>query len=193
MDEADAIKRKKNPGVYSLTDEEILAKIRDGKISLISFLYTRYYMKVLRQCTQFTKNMDEAHDLAQDIFLKAFDHLSSFKGKSKFSTWLYSITHNHCIESIRKKSRNKFVELEKAFHIQERDEENEDNERYLASMEKLSRGINHLSAMEKEMLIMKYQHNFPIKALEKEYNISESAAKMRLKRAKNKVLKFCHS
>ena len=85
------------------------------------------------------------------------------------------------------------MELEKAFHIQEADEDNEDNERYLDSMEKLSRGINRLSAMEKEILIMKYQHNFPIKALEKEFNISESAAKMRLKRAKNKVLRFCQS
>jgi len=177
----------------SLTDEQIIAGIKNGNDSLRGLLYSRYYMKVFQKCMQFTKEKNEAHDLSQDIFLKTFDHLSSFQGRAKFSTWLYSISYNHCIESLRKKHRHKFVELEKAYHIPEVNDYNDINETYLTCLEQIFNGLNHLSDVEKEMLIMKYQEDHSIKELQEKYHLSESAAKMRLKRAKNKVLQLLGS
>ena len=51
----------------------------------------------------FAKDKPEAEDLTQDVFLKLFVKLASFKGKSKFSTWLYRITYNNCISEVRKR------------------------------------------------------------------------------------------
>jgi RNA polymerase sigma-70 factor (ECF subfamily) len=51
-----------------------------------------------------TGDVDSAADLAQDVFLKAFQRLNSFRGDSKFSTWLYSIARNHCVDEMRSRA-----------------------------------------------------------------------------------------
>jgi len=51
-----------------------------------------------------TGDVDSASDLAQDVFLKAFQRLQSFRGDSKFSTWLYSITRNRCLDEVRSRA-----------------------------------------------------------------------------------------
>uniref|UniRef100_Q01RC0 RNA polymerase, sigma-24 subunit, ECF subfamily n=1 Tax=Solibacter usitatus (strain Ellin6076) TaxID=234267 RepID=Q01RC0_SOLUE len=52
-------------------------------------------------CFRLTGQVDSAADLAQDVLLKAFQRLESFRGDSRFSTWLYSITRNHCMDELR--------------------------------------------------------------------------------------------
>lgn len=173
----------------SLPDEQIIDEIRNGSHAKLDILYKRYYQKVVNKCMEFTKNKDEAHDLAQDIFLKTFDHLYSFQGKSKFSTWLYSITCNHCIEYFRKKNRNSFVDLENAYHIHEEDEFDDHLADY-AFMDQIINSMANISDVEKEMLVMKYQQNHSIKELQQKFNLSASATKMRLKRAKSKLLSY---
>jgi len=51
-----------------------------------------------------TGDIDSAADLAQDVFLKAFERLNSYRGDSKFSTWLYSIARNHCLDEMRSRA-----------------------------------------------------------------------------------------
>jgi len=51
-----------------------------------------------------TGDVDSAADLAQDVFLKAFQRLDSYRGESKFSTWLYSIARNHCMDEMRSRA-----------------------------------------------------------------------------------------
>ncbi|NJK87510.1 MAG: RNA polymerase sigma factor [Bacteroidales bacterium] len=85
-----------------LSDEQLVSLYLKGNKSFLENLYRRYFNKVYRKCYGFTKNHNEAFDLAQDILLKSFGKLDSFKGTSKFSTWLYAITTNYCIEFLRK-------------------------------------------------------------------------------------------
>ena len=77
---------------------------------LFKVLYERYVFKVYTKCLSFSKNNQEAEDLCQDIFVKLLDKINGFKGESKFSTWLYSFTHNHCVNYYH---RNKFRKFEK--------------------------------------------------------------------------------
>jgi len=67
-------------------------------------LFRRHHKKVVTWCLRFTGDGDEAHDLAQAIFLKAFRQLGSFRGESKISTWLYSITRSECMNYLRARS-----------------------------------------------------------------------------------------
>ena len=69
-------------------------------------LYDRYAEKVYHKCISFVKDVDLAQDLAHDVFLKTFLNLAKFEGKSKFSTWLYSLTYNFCIDYLRKNNKN---------------------------------------------------------------------------------------
>src|SRR3989304_1442474 len=84
------------------SDEELIINYKNGDKNSMAELYKRYYKKVYAKCYSFTNNDDEAFDLTQDILLKAFDKIDMFKGDSRFPTWLYSISQNHCIEYKRK-------------------------------------------------------------------------------------------
>ena len=92
-----------------LPDEELVARSRDAALAdcdqYINELFRRNYAKVGRWCLRFTSNRESAADLSQEIFAKAYQNLSSFQGQSRFSTWLFSIARNHCLNAIRANSR----------------------------------------------------------------------------------------
>lgn len=68
-------------------------------------LYTQYYSLVHRICFRYTKNRDEAEDLAQEVFLKVHGNFRSFEGTAQPSTWLYRVTVNHCLDHLRWRKR----------------------------------------------------------------------------------------
>ena len=85
-----------------VSDEELVERIREqsGSIaaeSSIEELFQRYHTRIATWCFRFTGNKESALDLSQEIFFKAYRYLSSFRADSKFSTWIYSIARNHCI------------------------------------------------------------------------------------------------
>lgn len=98
-----------------LSDEALIARYRAeadkaAAEQYINELFRRHHVKVARWCLSVIGNRESAADLAQEICVKAYQNLSYFKGQSKFSTWLYSITRNHCLNAVR--SRNSAPEME---------------------------------------------------------------------------------
>jgi RNA polymerase sigma-70 factor (ECF subfamily) len=89
-----------------LSDEELVGECRraspDTRQALAEDLFARYYDRVARWCYRFTGDRESAADLAQDVFLKAHQHLASFQGTSQFGTWLYSIVRNESINRMRR-------------------------------------------------------------------------------------------
>jgi RNA polymerase sigma-70 factor (ECF subfamily) len=73
-------------------------------------LMIRYERQIYRLCYRFTSNTDDARDLAQEVFIKAFEHLSDFRKESSLKTWLYRIATNHCINHV-KSNTQQFVEV----------------------------------------------------------------------------------
>jgi RNA polymerase sigma-70 factor (ECF subfamily) len=71
---------------------------------MFGVLYDRYEHLVYNKC--FVNSIDEAKDLTQDVFLHVFIKIGSFKGNSKFSTWLYSVTYNFVLIINRDKAEN---------------------------------------------------------------------------------------
>src|SRR5438309_10429519 len=95
--------------IEPVSDEELVAKYRAGAgrreaDSLWNELFRRYHGRVALWCLRLTGDRDSAADLAQEVFLKAFRYLDSYRGDSKFSTWLYSITRNHCFTEIKSRA-----------------------------------------------------------------------------------------
>ena len=70
----------------------------------IDELFRSHYSKVALWCFRFTGDREEAADLAQAVFLKAYENLSSFQGHSRFSTWLYSIARSECLNAVKSRS-----------------------------------------------------------------------------------------
>lgn len=121
-------------------------------------------------------------------------NLASFKGNSKFSTWIYSITYNYCIDYLRKKQKER---KQVSTYSTESDELRESMEDVLEfeslrqiKTERLLELMNKVSVDDKMILLMKYQDNLSIKQIQSIFNISESAVKMRINRAKGKIKKL---
>jgi RNA polymerase sigma-70 factor (ECF subfamily) len=92
---------------------EDLALIRQylaGDMRAFDALMIRHERQVYRACYRFVNNREDAMDLAQEVFIKAFENLASFRWESSFKTWIYRIAINHCINHVKKHARE-FVEM----------------------------------------------------------------------------------
>ena len=179
--------------IYSLTDEALVeAIVKTNDTLLFEVLYDRFANMVYNKCYGFANGIDEAKDLTQDVFLRVYVKLGSFKGKSKFSTWLYAFTYNHCVNYVTRNTAKKFEK--KTISTEHIDIENigEDIDSTLEfesmRVEQLKHVMELISPDDKMMLLLKYQDNLSIKELADVLDIGESAVKMRLKRAKDKLV-----
>lgn len=86
-----------------LTDTEIITNVLQGQQADYAQLIERYRNFVFTLVLRFTDNREDAEEIAQDIFVKAYRSLADFRGESKFSTWLYTIVRTSCITFLRKK------------------------------------------------------------------------------------------
>jgi len=86
-----------------LTDIELISKVLQGEQALFAQLVERYQNYVFTLVLRFTDSREDAEEISQDIFVKAYRSLADFRGESKFSTWLYTIVRTSCITFLRKK------------------------------------------------------------------------------------------
>lgn len=155
-----------------------------------AILYKRYSGKVYSKCISLLKDEALAQDATQEIFTKIFLNLARFSGKSKFSTWIYSISYNYCIDFIRRKKKQKNLfsdEMEKAPDIID---EVPDEELLEMEVYQLRTVLNNIPQGDKAILLMKYQDDMSIRDIAGILNKTESAVKMKIKRAKMKAKKL---
>jgi RNA polymerase sigma-70 factor (ECF subfamily) len=172
------------------TDFYWIEQYRLGNRHAMGVLYQRYFQKVYQKCLSFSKDPAQAFDLAQDVLLKAFDHLHAFKGNSSFSTWLYTITYNHYREFCRKAKR--LVVLPLGIDYPDQDQRpdlglmegaaGQEN-----SQNRLMDLLNNLTETDKKMLLLKYYQGRSIENLQQQFDLSAGAVKMRLKRARHRL------
>ncbi len=176
------------------TDEDLVSLVVSTQNEYaISLLYSRYSQKIFSRSLSFVKDREIAEDLTHDIFMKILMSLASFKGKSKFSTWIYSITYNYCVDFLRKRQKVRFQqsEFQKETDKYVSDEEIADaRELQEIKVERLMTILEDINPEEKMILMMKYRDGLSIKQIQTIFDLSESAVKMRLKRAKEKVKKI---
>jgi len=86
-------------------DEKIINQIIAGDSNAFSVLVDRYKDLVFTLSLKMLKNREEAEEVAQDTFIKVFKSLSKFKGDSKFSTWIYKVTYNSCLDRLKKNKK----------------------------------------------------------------------------------------
>src|SRR6266566_3820318 len=91
-------------------DTELVNRYLAGDTAAFDEIMIRYERQSYRVCYRFLDNREDAMDLAQEVFVKAFEHLASFRRESSLKTWLYRIAMNHCINHV-KKHRQEFVEV----------------------------------------------------------------------------------
>lgn len=182
---------EENDPYAHLTDEELVGRIvANNNPMLFGILYDRYGKMVYNKCYGFAKSQDEAEDLTQDVFLQLFIKLKMFKGKSKFSTWLYSFTYNFCVNYVNRNKQRKMSD--KSIPVEDSEyklsAEIPDEDLFDMKTKKLKKALKLISAEDRSLLLLKYQDGASIKELTDLMELGESAIKMRLKRAKERLM-----
>ena len=102
-----------NETAQNLKDEEIVALCQKGEGEYFEILVRRYMEKAFRIALDFTHNTEEAKDLSQDAFMRAFSRIKQFDGRSSFYTWFYRLVVNLCLDHTRRKGRVVWERLER--------------------------------------------------------------------------------
>lgn len=99
--------------VTSSQDEaEVLSQAREGDTRAFAELVRRYEGKIFRLALHITQNREDAEDVLQETFLKAYEHLDQFQGNSKFYTWIVRIAVNQSLMKLRKRKSDKTVSMD---------------------------------------------------------------------------------
>jgi len=168
--------------IAGYNDWEIISSIlQTGNSRLFSQLYYRHYFSIQKKCFSIVKNQSVAHELAHEIFAIAYEKLSTFRNSSLFSTWLYSISINHCLQYLKNKGkRTEFALLQECSDIEYEEYDDVPDNRFLL----LSTVIEKLSDSDRQMFDLRFCQNLPVKAICRQLNKNESAVKMKIKRLK---------
>jgi len=173
--------------IDALSDNDLIRHyLETMDSSCFSIIYKRYANKVYGKCLTLLKDDYLAQDAMQDIFMKIFLNLASYGERAKFSTWVYSVSYNYCIDIMRKDKKNNLFseDIDKAVNVKE-----EVEDAFLIELElsRLKKIMEVLPTGDKAILMMKYNDDLSIKEIAEILNKTESAIKMQIKRAKQKA------
>jgi len=171
----------------SLNDSHLIGLIHEGNREAFGELYNRYYKKVYHRCLSIAKDPDEAFDLAQEVLMKAFDKLYTFRGDSAFSTWLYTITTRHCLAGWKKENKKNLLQAAPSDHQRYELPEPDGTADRVEQETIMFRLLHALPETELQLLTLKYKDGVSIETLQSTLDLSSSAIKMRLKRSKEKL------
>ena len=175
---------KKHPLLAEQTEEQCPKAESIGSFNAI---YNRYVYKVYQKCLSMTNDPEMAKDFTQDIFIKVFVKLDTFQNRSTFSTWLYAISHNYCLDHLRSNRRTEALSDATLKETIEPDY----CESMLTQWKALNLFMNTLPDDEATMLRLKYEEGQSVRYISEQYNLSESSVKMRLKRSRDKLRVMC--
>lgn len=176
-----------------LTDQELVNQILEsGNTDLFAVLYDRYANLIYRKCLSILKSEATAQDMVHDILIKVFLSLPTFQGKSKFSSWVYSISYNKCMDYLRAQKRYRKTELDTDEELLGGAEDDEISYREIVAIrsDRLQELMNQMPEVDRMILLMKYQDELSVKEMEESLSLGSSAVKMRLLRARERLLEL---
>lgn len=166
----------------------IIKEILNGKTEQYEYFLDRYGQQVFVLVDRIVSCQEDAEELTQDVFLKAFQQLSSFKAESSFSTWIYRIATNVAISAVRKK-RNDVLRLDDSVVANlsdtQVDEALEDESE--EQMERLQQAMNQLEADERALITLYYLEEKPLAEVAFILGMTEGNAKVKLHRIRKKL------
>ncbi|MDY7219028.1 RNA polymerase sigma factor SigX [Denitrificimonas sp. JX-1] len=166
-----------------LSDEELVEHAKNELFHVTRAyeeLMRRYQRTLYNVCARYLGNDRDADDVCQEIMLKVLYGLKKFEGKSKFKTWLYSITYNECTTQYRKDRRKR--RLFDALSLNPLDEEVE-LEQIDTKENNLDRWLVDVNTIDKEIIILRFVAELEFQEIASIMHLGLSATKMRYKRA----------
>ena len=173
-----------------LTDTEIIKKILQGEQALFAQLVQRYQRYVFTLVNRFTSNREDAEEISQDIFVKAYRSLADFRGEAKFSTWLYTVVRTSCITFLRKKQLDTTSLDNERTLIQLENKESGFNANIVEQKSRhamLNAAIQLLSPDDSQILTLFYKGEQSLEEIGRIMGLEPNTVKVKLHRARNRL------
>jgi RNA polymerase sigma-70 factor (ECF subfamily) len=171
------------------TDQHYIDLVLNGDTNAYSVLVNLYKDLVFTLTIRMLKNREEAEEVAQDVFIKAFKNLSKFKGSSKFSTWIYRIAYNTCLDRIKK--NKKYYNDVTIDEFTEHQIKTLNNALYDLEAEEQRRAIkkclNLLPSEDSFLLTLYYFDELSLEEMSKTIGLSTNNLKVKLFRSRKKL------
>lgn len=186
----------------SKSEKYLLKRSKDGDIQAFEQLIENYQTKVFNIALRIIGNYDDANDLAQEVFLRVYKSIKSFKGESSFSTWIYKITKNVCLDEIRKRRNKNVISLDEEIKLNSgevtRQVESSDDTPDVA-LEKsemkdlINKAISELSDEHRVVIVLRDIQGFSYEEIAKIIDCPEGTVKSRINRARKALKKILKS
>lgn len=181
-----------------LSEKEIIEKVRGGDVNAFEELVLRYEGTVYSLALRMVSNREDAADMTQEAFIKAYNSLPSFRGDSKFSSWLYRIASNVCLDFLRSKSRRPQSSLtlggddDEDVQLEIPDPAAGPEEQLIKklSMQSLSEGLKLLPDNQRQILAMRELGGMSYAEIGAALSLEEGTVKSRIFRARKKLCAF---
>ncbi|MCX7842764.1 MAG: sigma-70 family RNA polymerase sigma factor [Clostridia bacterium] len=181
-----------------MSDSErlLLEKAKNGDVEAFEKLIEGSQKRVFNVALRMLGNHDDASEISQEVFIKVFKSIGSFKGNSSFSTWIYKITVNLCLDELRKRKNSRVISLDETIKI--KDEEvrmqiEDDGPSPDVEVEKrairqvVTQAIEKLSDEHKVVVILRDIQGFSYDEIAKLINCPEGTVKSRINRARQSL------
>lgn len=169
-------------------EAHIIEEILNGKTNRYEYFLDKYGQQVFALVARIVSCQEDAEELTQDVFLKAFQQLSSFKAESSFSTWIYRIAYNAAISATRKQNHDVlhlddtvFANLKDAQVDEALEDESEEQ------LRRLTQAMEKLNADERALLTLYYMEEKPLAEIAFILGMTESNTKVKLHRIRKKL------
>ena len=172
------------------TDNDIITRVLHGEHQLYADLVTRYQNFVFTLALRYTPVREDAEEIAQDVFVKAYKALKDFRGESKFSTWLYSIVNSTSITFLRKKKLDiSSLDNEHVFEQAEsKDSGMSANQVEVKSkVEMVTKAIQVLSPDDAKLITLFYKAEQSLEEIARILNMETNTVKVKLHRARTRL------
>lgn len=173
-------------------DEYLINRVIKGDSNTYSVLIDRYKHMVYTLALKIVKNREDAEEVAQDTFVKAYNALNEFKGESKFSTWLYKITYYRSLDYLKKNKRRvetTNIDISEDYNIASIDDALDKMERKERT-EIIKHAIRELPADDAFLITLYYFETLSLKEISKVMEIPTNTIKVRLFRSRKRLAKI---
>ena len=170
-------------------DKQIIEEILAGRVERYGLLVKKYETLVFTLALRMVTNREDAEEVAQDVFVKAFHALNTYKGDAKFSTWLYRITYNSSLDMLSRKRRQPaYYDLDNLQHTDLQEVENAlDKMEAEERDEQIKKAITMLPEEEAFLITVYYYDEQSVKELAEITGLSESNVKIKLYRGRKRL------
>ena len=179
-----------------MTENDLIQKCKKGSREAFNILFSRYQSQVIHTAYGMLSDKEDAYDAAQEVFIRVYRNIGSFKEQSSFTTWLYRITMNVCSDFLRKRQKNvdvisinSFTEDNKDFDIKDEGQSVEESMEMSERQAAVREAISELKEEYRAVIVLCDIEGMSYEEISAALGIPHGTVKSRINRARNALKK----